>query len=73
MSLRTDQYIRRDAKNVLMIYGGIDPWSASAMEPGKNPNVIKIVQAGNSHRTRIGTLPDAQKEMVINTLKKWME
>lgn len=73
MSLQTDRFIRKEAKKVLMIYGGNDPWSASAMDPGKNSSVIRVVQANGSHRTRINTLPKDQKEYVIATLKKWME
>jgi hypothetical protein len=73
MSLRTDHFIRNEAKNILMIYGEWDPWIASAAQPGKNKNMIKIVQPGGNHRTRINTLPENQKEFVVSTLKKWME
>ncbi len=72
MSRKTDYYLRKEADKVMMIYGQNDPWTASAMEPGKNDKVIKVVQAGGSHRTRINTLPENQKEFVISTLKKWM-
>lgn len=73
LSRQNDKFLRKDAKNILMIYGEWDPWSASAANPGKNKNVVKVVQVGGNHRTRISTLPENQKTYVISTLKKWLE
>jgi len=73
MSLATDRYLKTTAAKVLLIYGGIDPWSASAASGVTNPGVIKVVQQGGSHRSRIKTLPQAQQEQVMATLKKWLE
>lgn len=73
MSLLVKSYLQKDAHKVLLIYGGSDPWTASAAETGSNKNIIKIVQPGGSHRTRIGTLPESQKQKVIKTLQRWLK
>jgi len=73
MSREVDLYLKKNAKKILLIYGGIDPWSASAATGGKNPGVVKVIQQGGSHRTRIKTLPEAQQEKVIDILKNWLE
>lgn len=61
-----------DAK-ILFIYGGSDPWFASGFEVPKKDNLLRVVKVGGSHATRINNLPDDQKELVKNTLEKWLE
>lgn len=73
MSNETDRYLKTSATKVLLIYGGIDPWSASAATGGKNPGVVKLVQPGGSHKTRISTMPEPMKKQAIDTLKAWMK
>lgn len=72
MSILVKNYLKKDAEKILLIYGGNDPWTASAAKAEGNKNVLKVVQEGGSHRTRIGTLPESQRELVMETLKKWM-
>ncbi len=69
---KVDNFVRHHAKNMLFIYGGSDPWSASAVDLTRNTNSIKVVKKGGSHITRISNLPDDQKELVIKTLNKWL-
>jgi len=73
MSLLVKKYLKRDASKVLLIYGGDDPWTASAARTHGNNKILKVVQAGGSHRTRIGTLPESQRQHVMETLDKWMK
>lgn len=72
MSEKVDKYLRSDARHILLIYGGWDPWSASAAEAGKNKGVMKIVKPEGSHRTRIMNLPDNLRQQAIDTLKVWL-
>ncbi len=60
-------------RHFIFIYGGNDPWSASAADPGTNPNCIKVVKEGGAHNTRISNLPDEQRELVLSTLNEWLE
>ena len=72
MSLLVKNYLKRDAQKILLIYGGSDPWTASAASSCGNPKIVKIVQKRGSHRTRISTLPPMQRRKVIRTLEKWL-
>ena len=72
MSLLVKNFMAKDAQKILLIYGGSDPWTASATSTSGNHKVITIIQPGGSHRTRIGTLPSGQRKKAIRILKKWM-
>ncbi len=72
MSLLVKNYLKKDAEKILLIYGGSDPWTASAASTRGNHKILKIVQPYGSHRTRIGTLPPSQKRKAMDTLEKWM-
>ncbi len=72
MSLLVKHYLRKNADKILLIYGENDPWSASAASTRGNHKILKVVQQGGSHRSRIGTMPEKQNKLVIKTLKAWM-
>ena len=73
MSLLVKSYLKKDADKILLIYGGSEPWSASAASTRGNKKILKIVQPNGSHRTRIDTLPESQRTLVMETLEKWMK
>jgi hypothetical protein len=73
ISLRLDRFIRKDATDILMIYGGNDPWTASAANTGSNQRILKIIQKGGCHLSRINTLPDSQNKLAMDVLKKWLK
>ena len=72
MSKETDKYLKTKAKKVMLIYGGVDPWSASSATGGKNPGVVKFVEPGGSHRSRLANMPDSLRKKAIDTLKNWL-
>lgn len=72
ISIRLKNYLKKEAKNILLIYGGNDPWTASSANTGGNQKILKLIQPGGCHLTRINTLPEDQREMAINVLKKWI-
>jgi len=73
MSLLVKKYLKYDADKILLIYGGNDPWTASAASIRGNKKILKVVQPHGSHRTRIATLPENQRVLVMETLEKWMK
>jgi len=73
MSLLVKEYLKKDADKILLIYGGNDPWTASAAKTRGNKKILKVVQPNGSHRTRIETLPESQRELVMKTLEEWMK
>lgn len=66
------RYLRDDADHFLFIYGGYDPWSAAAADPGVNDQCVRIFNKGGSHLTRIGNLPPDQRDQVLSVLGKWL-
>jgi len=68
-----DEYIKTRAEHFIFIYGGNDPWSATAADIDGNKNCIKVVKEGGMHGTRIGNLPDDQKELVLRKLDEWLD
>ncbi|MDD4148503.1 MAG: S28 family serine protease [Bacteroidales bacterium] len=67
------KFLQTKAKNTILIYGEFDPWTAAAPDVSENPEVIKIVKPNGTHATRIMSLPENDKEMVLKSLKAWME
>lgn len=72
LSKRLQKYLKHDAKNILLIYGENDPWTASAAKTGKNKSVIKFVMKKGCHLTRINTLSSEQQNLAIGTIKAWL-
>lgn len=70
---KVDKYIKTKARHFVFIYGGYDPWSATAADIDGNRECIKIVKEGGSHTTRIGNLPEEQKKLVIEKLSEWLD
>jgi hypothetical protein len=73
MSRETDEYLKKRAKRVMLVYGGIDPWSASAATGKKNPGVVKFVLPRGSHRSRISNMPEPMKQNAVKILQDWMK
>jgi hypothetical protein len=73
ISIRLDKFIKNDAKNILFLYGGNDPWTASSANTGGNQNILKIIQPGGCHLTRINTLPESQNKLAMDVLNKWIK
>lgn len=69
---QVDHFIRHKARNMIFIYGETDPWSSTAVDLSYNSNLLKVVKPGGSHITRIRNLPQEQKDLVIDTLKEWL-
>lgn len=72
VSKKVDHFLKKDATRVMLIYGGIDPWSASAADPGRNKGVVRLFEPGGSHRSRISNMPEPMKQKAIGTLKSWL-
>jgi len=70
---RVDYYVRHEARNVMVIYGEYDPWSATAVQWSGNPGLVKIIKPRGSHLTRIGNLPEDLQEKVNSILDEWIE
>ncbi|PTN10413.1 S28 family serine protease [Mangrovibacterium marinum] len=72
-SLLVDWFLKNQARNVMLIYGQTDPWSATAAELNDDPSNWKIVAPGGSHRTRIRTLDEATQQRAVAFIRKIMQ
>ncbi len=63
-------WLQSQGQRIVYIYGGIDPWTAAAIQPAGGLDVVKVVQPGGNHSVKIGDLD--QKELVIQTLERWL-
>jgi hypothetical protein len=63
-------WLQTQGERIIYIYGGIDPWTAAAVQPAGGLDVVKVVQPGANHSVKIGDLD--QKELVIQTLERWL-
>jgi hypothetical protein len=71
----TDYYTENDPK-AIMIYGEVDPWTASGVTwlRDRNKENVKIfIQPGGSHRARILNMPEDMRNEILEQLNEWME
>jgi hypothetical protein len=68
-----NRWLQNEGDNIIYIYGELDTWSACAVQLTGKTNALKIVKKNGSHGTRIGNLPQEQKELVFSILEKWLE
>jgi len=66
-------WVQKHGNNILFIYGGNDTWSATAVELTGETNSIKMVKEGGSHRTKINSFSDDEKEIIYKTLEDWLD
>lgn len=63
-----NDWIQNEGNNMIFIYGELDTWSASAVQLNGKTNALKVVQKGGSHKTRIKTLHEPGRTLVLSTL-----
>jgi len=68
-AVRTQRFLNTTDLPMIFIYGKDDPWTASGVVIPKKSPVLKIVQEGGSHRTRIETLDEVNKQLVMEKMK----
>lgn len=68
-----NKWLQTDAEKMLFVYGGSDPWSATAVDLKMNSKCRKYVQGDMNHGCRIANFDPISKEDLINTLKEWLK
>jgi hypothetical protein len=69
---KLNAWMQSKGKNMMFIYGEIDPWSAGAVETAGNPNIFRFIKKGGDHRTRIKSFDDEEKEQIMHLLNRWV-
>jgi len=67
-----NQWIQTEGNYMLYIYGKNDAYFATAVEPSKNTNAVRMVNPKGCHTTRIETFPDNMKKEIYKILQDWM-
>jgi len=62
-----------ESKHIIYIYGGVDTWTACAVELAAQTESLKLVRYNGGHRTRLRDFPENEKELAYQKLKKWMK
>ncbi|MDR0981752.1 MAG: peptidase [Culturomica sp.] len=66
-------WMQTDAENILFIYGGQDPWAATAVELKDNIRCRKYIKPDMSHRCRINSFEAITREDIKITLTDWLK
>jgi hypothetical protein len=66
------QWLRLEGDRIVLVYGGVDPWTGGAIDVGSNPRVLTVVQPGGDHQTRIQNLDAAYRAQVLSALESWL-
>ncbi|WP_343073638.1 hypothetical protein [Pyxidicoccus fallax] len=65
-------WVRYDAKRVLLVYGDLSPWSASAFNvSARNDSYRVIAEDGIGFYGTLSTLPEPQRGFLLGRLSEW--
>lgn len=70
---KLQSFLQETDEQMIWIYGGDDPWTATAVVLPPKDNFLKIVKPGGYHTSRINNLPDDLKKEVCDTLGSWLD
>jgi hypothetical protein len=63
-------WIQTEADRVVLVYGGLDPWTGGAIDTAGNPRIVKLIQGGADHQVRILNLD--RRDEVLAVLGSWL-
>jgi hypothetical protein len=66
-------FIALKGNNIIYIYGGNDPWSASAALTTTATNALRVVVVGACHGVRISNMNAENRIRVMQRLNKWLK
>jgi len=61
------------ASNTILIYGEDDPWTVASFDYQGPNDVVKIINPGTKHGTRISSLSAGDQALVLDKLNLWLE
>ncbi|HSW28608.1 MAG TPA: S28 family serine protease [Longimicrobiales bacterium] len=66
------QWLQTQGDRIVLIYGGVDPWTGGAIDVAGNTRIVKVIQPGGDHQTRVGNLDAASRSQVLAALESWL-
>lgn len=73
LSKKTVKAVNKNGQRVMLVYGEVDPWTASGVTPNRKSQAVRVVSPNHNHRARIADLPLDIKKEVYKTLETWLE
>ncbi len=65
-------WVSRDAKRMLFIYGGLDPWSAR-LYPGNDAHAsYQLIVPDHNHQVGIANMTGSQQRLAVDALERWI-
>lgn len=72
LNKNVSKWLKKEAANMIFIYGAYDAWSSSAIDEGRNPNIHKLMLYEGSHATRLADFDEKTRNRAMNLLQEWM-
>ncbi len=72
---RVNAFVQNDARKILFVYGGQDPWSATAVnlpEDAAKKELFRYILPGGDHRTRITSFDFSTRQEIAKILRNWL-
>jgi len=63
-------WIKAQGEGIVLVYGGVDPWTGGAIDVAGNPHVLEVIQPGADHQVKILDLDE--RDVVLSTLGSWL-
>ncbi len=65
-------WVATQASNVVLVYGARDPWTAGAFTVSGINDTSSHLVAGGNHLARLQSLPQSERDAVIDRLRAWV-
>lgn len=65
-------FLENDARRIMCIYGGLDPWTSSGVKVEDHQDFYTFIAPNGTHKTRISHLNAEQKAFIQKTLQSWL-
>lgn len=66
------KYVENRGDRILYIYGGYDTWFSCSPTPQPGVDALKMVLPQGSHSTRVKDFTENDQNLIMDTLKKWL-
>ena len=66
-------FIHNEGNRMVFVYGELDPWSSTSVNPDSRTDAIKLVLSGGSHSTRLRHFDKEKYNMVVERVKTWLK
>jgi len=65
-------FIHNKGNQFIYVYGELDPWFSTSVNPDSRVDALKMVLSGGSHLTRIRHFTKEEQDMVKKKLETWL-